>query len=307
MANSTSAGSSIKGLISALIVFGIILGFGLLFFSPETPEGEAAGGHGAAAEAAPHTIQHQPWTFAGILGHYDNNQLQRGYRVYKEVCAACHAMSLLRYRNLGEAGGPAFTEGQVKTLAAEAEVEEIGDDGTPVARPGKPSDAFKSPFPNENAARAANGGALPPDLSVMAKARNVHEALPWYLEPLKYVRDIVTGYQEGGPDYIHAVLTGYHEPPAGFVVQEGLNYNTAFPGNQIAMAAPLTDGQIEYTDGTPATVDQYSRDVSAFLMWAAEPNLEARKHLGIRVIIYLLITAALFWLAKRVLWRHVPH
>ncbi|MFO1171073.1 MAG: cytochrome c1 [Hyphomicrobiaceae bacterium] len=303
MATSSSAGSSLKGLISALVVFGVILGFGLLFFAPEAPEPKT----GAAAAAEPHVIEHQPWTFAGVLGHYDNAQLQRGYQVYKEVCASCHSMKLLSYRNLAEAGGPAFTEGQVKTLAAEAEVEELGDDGTPVARPGKPSDRFKSPFPNDNAARSANGGALPPDLSVMAKARNVHEEMPWYREPLKYVRDVTTGYQEGGPDYIYGVLTGYHDAPEGFVVQEGLNYNVAFPGNQIAMPAPLSDGQIEYTDGAPKTLDQYSRDVSAFLMWASEPHLEARKHLGLRVLIYLVITAFLFGLAKRALWRGVPH
>lgn len=304
MASSSNAGSFFKGLISALTVFGLILGFGWLFFYPEF-EQPAANTSGSKTAAEPHVFAHQEWTFAGVTGHYDRGQLQRGYRIYKEVCAACHSMNLLRYRNLAEAGGPGFTAGQVLTLAAEAEFEEIGDDGNLVARPGKPSDPFKPPYANANAARAANGGALPPDLSVMAKARNTHAEVPWYLAPMVYVRDIATGYQEGGPDYIHALLTGYHEKPAGFALADGMNYNTAFQGNQIAMPAPLTDGQVEYTDGSPATVDQYAHDVSAFLMWASEPSLEARKLLGIRVLIYLLIMSALFWLAKRALWSRL--
>ena len=304
MASSSNAGSSFKGLISALIVFGLILGFGWLFFYPEI-EKPVASAQGSEAAAEPHVIAREDWTFAGVTGHYDRAQLQRGYRVYKEVCATCHAMHLLRYRNLADAGGPGFTAGQVLTLAAEAEFEEIGDDGSPVVRPGRPSDPFKSPFANANAARAANGGALPPDLSVMAKARNVHAEVPWYLAPVTYIRDIATGYQEGGPDYIHALLTGYVEPPASFALAEGMHYNTVFQGNQIAMPAPLTDGQIEYTDGSPATVDQYARDVGSFLMWASEPSLEARKLLGIRVLIYLLIMTAIFWLAKRALWSRL--
>lgn len=300
------ASSSFKGLISALIVFGIILGFGLLFFYPEPKsEDELKAIEKAEKMAEENAIHHQEWTFAGVMGHFDQAQLQRGYRVYKDVCAGCHGMKLMKYRNLAEAGGPGFTEGQVKTLAAEAEVEIIGDDGSPVARPGLPSDAFKSPFANDNAGRAANGGALPPDLSVIAKARNVHAETPWYLAPVQYLKDIVTGYQEGGPDYLHALLTGYKEKPADFTVSEGLHYNTAFPGYQIAMPAPLADGQVEYTDGTPATVDQYARDVSAFLMWASEPNLEGRKHLGLRVLFFLLITAIIFWLAKRALWSRL--
>ena len=301
------ASSPFKGLISALIVFGIILGLGLLLFYPEFPtdEKEIAALHAAEKMAEENAVHHQEWTFAGMRGHFDKAQLQRGYRVYKDVCAACHGLKLLKYRNLADTGGPGFTEGQVKTLAAEAEFEVIGDDGTPVARPGLPSDAFKSPFANANAARAANGGALPPDLSVMAKARNVHAEAPWYMAPVQYLKDITTGYQEGGPDYLHALLTGYKEKPAGFTVSEGLHFNTAFPGYQIAMPAPLADGVVEYTDGTPATVDQYARDVSAFLMWAAEPSLEGRKHLGLRVLFYLLITAVIFWLAKRMLWSRL--
>lgn len=294
----------IKGLISALIVFGVILGFGLLFFYPEieTPKsGEAA----AASAPEMHVIEKQPWTFAGVTGHFDRAQLQRGYKVYKEVCANCHSMTLMRFRNLAEVGGPGFTEGQVQTIAAESEFEAIDDDGNPVTRPGKPSDPFKSPFPNLNAARAANGGALPPDLSVMAKARNIHSEVPWYQAPITYLRDVATGYQEGGADYIFALLTSYHEAPAGVQLAEGMHYNTAFQGQQIAMPAPLSDGQVEYTDGAPATVDQYSRDVSSFLMWSAEPHLEARKNLGVRVLIYLLIMAAIFWLAKRALWSRL--
>ena len=259
---------------------------------------------------------HQGWTFAGIYGHFDRAQLQRGFRVYKEVCSSCHSMRQLKFRNLGEPGGPEFPEAAVKALAAEVEIDDIGDDGQPKARPGRPSDAFKSPFANEQAARFANNGALPPDLSVIAKARAAHAETDWYLEPVRWVKDIATGYQEGGPDYVHGVLTGYLDAvPAGmeteekepFVLAEGMSFNLAFPGHQIAMIKPLVDGQVEYTDGSPPTVDQYAKDVASFLMWAAEPKLEERKKLGLRVMIFLLVTAVLFYLAKRMMWSRIGH
>lgn len=271
-------------------------------------------GTAAAAEAMDHQIEHQDWSFAGLFGHFDKAQLQRGYKVYKEVCAGCHGMRLLSFRNLAEPGGPGFTEEAVKALAAEYEYDDLADDGSVVKRPGRPSDHFKSPFANSKEAATVNNGAVPPDLSVIAKARSVHAEMPFYMEPVKWVREIATGYQEGGPDYIHALLTSYHdEVPAGmttaegkpFVLADGMNFNTAFPGFQIAMPKPISDGQVEYTDGAPQTVEQYSRDVSAFLMWAAEPHLEARKALGLRVLIYLIILAALLFLAKRVIWSRV--
>ena len=229
-------------------------------------------------------IPGQSWSFEAPFGTFDRAQLQRGYKVYKEVCAACHGIRLLHFRNLGEPGGPGFSEGQVRALAAEAQVTDGPDDsGEMFERPGRPSDRLKSPYPNDEAARAANGGALPPDLSVMAKARG------------------------GGPDYIYALLIGYRDAPADMQLAEGMNYNAYFPGHQIAMPPPLSDGQVEYTDGSPVTVQQYARDVAAFLMWAAEPKLEERHELGFRIMIYLLVLAAFLFLAKRRVWSRLAH
>ncbi len=261
-----------------------------------------------AADEHPPEIARQEWTFGGMTGHYDNEQLRRGFQVYKNVCAACHGLRLLHYRNLSEPGGPEYAEGNVETIAAEAQVQDgPNDDGEMFTRPGKPADRFVSPYPNPKAAAAANGGALPPDLSVIAKARTIERAGPWYLEPLNWISDVTTNYQEQGPDYLHALLTSYGEPPAGMTMAEGMYYNAAFPGHQIAMPAPLSDGVVTYPDGVPATVDNYSRDVAAFLMWTAEPKLEERKRMGLKVLIYLAILAALLYLSKRALWRNVEH
>lgn len=229
-------------------------------------------------------IKAQDWSFSGPFGMFDRAQLQRGYKVYKNVCSGCHGMRLLHFRNLEESGGPEFSEAAVKALAASVEVEDgPNDEGEMFTRPGKPFDAFPSPFPNENAARVANNGALPPDLSVIAKAR------------------------AGGPDYIYALLTSYGEPPADMEMTEGMNYNEAFPGRQIAMIPPLGADVVEYTDGSPQTVDQYAKDVSAFLMWAAEPKLEERHKIGFRFMIYLLLLAGLLYLAKRKVWSNLKH
>ena len=261
-----------------------------------------------AAEEHPPEIARQEWTFGGMTGHYDNEQLRRGYQVYKNVCAACHGLRLLHYRNLSEPGGPEYAEGNVEQMAAEAQVQDgPNDDGEMFTRPGKPADRFVSPYPNPKAAAAANGGALPPDLSVMAKARTVERAGPWYLEPFNWISDVTTNYQEQGSDYLHALLTSYGEPPAGMTMAQGMYYNAAFPGHQIAMPSPLSDGVVTYPDGVPATVDNYSRDVAAFLMWTAEPKLEERKRMGLKVLIYLAILAALLYLSKRALWRNVEH
>ena len=261
----------------------------------------------AADEHAPE-IARQDWTFGGMTGHYDKEQLRRGFMVYKNVCAACHGLRLLHYRNLSQPGGPEFAEGNVEQMAAEAQVTDgPNDDGEMFTRPGKPADRFVSPYPNAKAAAAANGGALPPDLSVMAKARTIERAGPWYLEPLNWISDVTTNYQEQGPDYLHALLTSYGEPPAGMTMAQGMYYNAAFPGHQIAMPAPLSDGVVTYPDGVPATLDDYARDVSAFLMWTAEPKLEERKRMGLKVLIYLTILAGLLYLSKCALWRNVEH
>ncbi len=253
-------------------------------------------------------IKRQHWTFAGVFGHYDQAQLQRGFQVYKEVCAACHSMKLLSYRNLGQSGGPAFPVEQVKALAADAQiVDGPNDDGEMFERKGKPADRIASPYKNDKEAAAANGGALPPDLSVIAKARGAHKDLPWYLAPFQWLKDIALGYEEGGADYLYALMTSYKNPPSGFELIDGLHYNAAFPGHQIAMPAPLSDDAVDYSDGSPQTVAQYSRDLSAFLMWAADPTLEERKKLGFRVLIYLIILTLLLYLAKRKIWSRVEH
>lgn len=251
-------------------------GFGLAEETADTSV-QPSGGHGSE-------IKPQSWTFTPPFGKYDKAQLQRGYWVYKDVCATCHSMKLLSYRNLGEPGGPGFSEAAVKALAAQVQVTDgPNENGEMYQRPGRPSDRFRSPFANDQIARLANNGALPPDMSVIAKAR------------------------PGGPDYIYALLTGYHEPPAGFELAQGMSYNTAFPGHQIAMPQVLRDGSIAYTDGTEPTLDNYARDVSAFLMWAAEPKLEERYRVGARVMLFLIAFAVIMYLAKRVVWARLHH
>jgi ubiquinol-cytochrome c reductase cytochrome b/c1 subunit len=238
------------------------------------------------------------WSFSGPFGTFDRGQLQRGYKVYKEVCATCHSMELMHYRNLAEPGGPGFTTAQAQAVAAEATVKDgPNDEGEMFDRPGRLADRFPSPFPNEQAARAANGGAHPPDLSLIAKARSYSRGFP------QFIFDFFTQYQEQGPDYVHAVLTGYQDnPPAGFDLPEGSYYNTYFPGHAIKMPHPLSDDQVTYDDGTPQTLDQYSRDVTAFLMWTAEPHMEARKRLGFQVLIFLIVLTGLLYFTKRKVW-----
>lgn len=231
------------------------------------------------AQAAGDKIHYpqEKWSFNGPFGTFDRASVQRGFQVYKEVCAACHGLHHLSYRNLIDIG---LTELQVKALAAEITViDGPNDDGDMFERPGLPSDRFKNAFANEKAARAANNGAFPPDLSLMAKARH------------------------DGPNYIHALLTGYTEKPADVVLGTGMYYNKYFAGHQIAMAPPLvSDGQIVYADGTEATVDQMARDVTQFLTWAAEPKMEARKQMGIKVILFLVVFAGIMYAVKRKLW-----
>jgi ubiquinol-cytochrome c reductase cytochrome c1 subunit len=243
----------------------------------------------------------QSWSFAGPFGVYDIGQLQRGLKIYKEVCSACHSMHLVPFRALSDLG---YSQAQVKAFAAEYTVQDgPNDDGEMFERPGIPSDFFPSPFPNEQAAAAANGGAAPPDMSLLAKARGVTRGFP------QFVIDIFTQYAEGGPDYIYSLLTGYEEtPPEGMEIAEGTHYNPYFiSGKSLAMAPPLSDGQVTYEDGSPETVDQYSHDISAFLMWAAEPHLVERKRTGFNVMVFLILFGALVYLTKRKIWSNVEH
>jgi cytochrome c1 len=243
----------------------------------------ATGLPAAAAEGGPE-IAAQSWSFSGPFGTFDRAQLQRGYKVYKQICSACHGMRQLHFRNLGQPGGPEFPEAAVKALAAEAEVQDgPNDEGEMFTRPGRPADAFPSPFPNKQAARVANNGALPPDLSVIAKAR------------------------AGGPDYLYALLAGYADPPEDMELAEGMNYNKAFPGHQIAMAPPLFEEAVEYTDGTAPTLENHAKDVAAFLMWAAEPKLEERLKIGFRFMIYIVLLTAFLYIAKRRVWAGLKH
>lgn len=245
-----------------------------------------------------HKPQEMDWTFAGPFGTYDKAQLQRGLKIYKEVCSACHSMNLVPFRTLEDLG---YNEAQVKAFAAEYEVQDGPNaDGEMFMRKALPGDHFPSPFPNSVAAALANNGAAPPDFSLIAKARGVERGFPTFLI------DIFTMYASNGPDYIHALLTGYDEqPPAGMEIAEGTHYNPFFiAGKSLAMAKPLSDGQVTYEDGAPETVDQYSRDISAFLMWAAEPHLEARKQTGFAVMIFLVLFAGLVYATKRKVWAN---
>jgi cytochrome c1 len=255
---------------------------------------------GLAQEAA--APVRQKWSFSGPFGTYDPAQLQRGFKIYREVCSNCHSLKLLAFRNLADPGGPGFTEPQAATIAATFQVTDgPNDEGQMFQRPGKISDYFPPPFPNEQAARAALGGKLPPDMSDLAKARSYEWGFP------QFIFDAFLMYQEDGPDYIHAILNGYVDPPAGFVLPPGGQYNEYFPGGAIGMPKPLTDGQVEYTDGTPTTVDQYGRDVAAFLMWAAEPTLDARKRLGFQVMVFLIVFTGLLYFTKKKVWHAVLH
>ncbi|MER9348107.1 cytochrome c1 [Mesorhizobium sp. M0227] len=241
------------------------------------------------------------WSFTGPFGTYDKAQLQRGLKVYKEVCSACHSMNLVAFRTLSDLG---YSDAQIKTLSAEYTIHDCPNDaGDMFDRPGKPSDHFPPPFANDEAAAASNGGAAPPDMSLLAKARGVERGFP------QFVFDIFTQYDAGGPDYIHSLLTGYDQtPPAGMVIPEGTHYNPYFmSGVSLKMPKPLSDGQVTYDDGAPQTVDQYSRDVSAFLAWAAEPHMEDRKKTGFRVLVFLLLFGALVYLTKRKVWEGVAH
>ena len=241
----------------------------------------------------------QKWSFAGPFGKYDQAQLQRGFKIYKEVCSACHSIQMLAFRNLADPGGPGFSEAQAAAVAAEYKIKDLDDKGEPTERPGRLADTFPPPFANELAAKAANGGLAPPDMSTLAKARTYQRGFPWF------VFDMFTQYQEQGPDYITALLQGYEDSPKGFQLPEGGHYNKYFPGHNIAMPPPLQAGQVTFDDGAPQTMQQYSRDISAFLMWAAEPHLVARKRIGFQVMIFLIVLAGLMYFTKKKVWSAV--
>lgn len=215
------------------------------------------------------------WSFAGPFGTFDRAALQRGFQIYHEVCSNCHSLKLLHYRDLTALG---YSEDEIKAFAAEKEVNDLDDEGRPTKRKARPSDAFVPPFPNDQAARAALNGALPPDQSLLVKAR------------------------DGGADYIYGLLTGYGEAPADMKMAEGMSYNNMFPGHQIAMPPPLVDDSVTYADGTKATVEQEAKDVTTFMAWAADPTMEERKKTGAKVIIFLLVLTLVLYGAKRKIW-----
>ncbi len=263
----------------------------------------AGGGHGPE-------IERQPWSFAGFGGQFDTSQLQRGFQVYEKVCANCHGLSRIYFRNLVQPGGPQFPEEAVKALAASWPnkiTDGPNDEGNMFERPAALPDPILGPYKNEKQARANQNGAYPPDLSLIVKARTVERNPSWYVHPFLMLGDIFSSYQEGGADYLYALLTGYTDTPEGVTVADGMSYNKAFPGHQLAMPAPLQDGSVEYQDGTPKTLDNYARDVTAFLAWAADPSLDQRKRIGWQVMLYLLVTTVLLYLGKKRVWSNIKH
>jgi ubiquinol-cytochrome c reductase cytochrome c1 subunit len=241
----------------------------------------AAGLLAAPAVGQEAEMPNERWSFNSVFGTFDLAAAQRGFQVYSTICANCHSMKLLHYRDLTGIG---LDDEQIKAIAAGITVPVgLDDQGNPKDGPATPASQFKSPFANDLAARAANGGALPPDLSLIVNAR------------------------EGGPNYIYGILTGFAEPPAGFKMQDGMHYNKMFPGHQIAMPQPLQDGSVEYTDGTPTNLNQEAHDVVTFLAWAANPETVERKQIGVKVILFLAFMTGLTYAVKRKVWSDVHH
>jgi ubiquinol-cytochrome c reductase cytochrome b/c1 subunit len=248
----------------------------------------------AEEQATPPSLK---WSFAGPFGTYDRGALQRGLKVYKEVCSNCHGLSYIAFRNLADAGGPGYSTAQAAAFASEYKIKDgPNDQGDMFERPGRLADYFPSPFPNDQAARAANGGGLPPDLSLIAKARSYERGFPMF------IIDFFSQFQEQGPNYVDALLQGYEKKKPGVTLPEGTYFNKYFPGHAIKMPQPLTNGQVTYDDGSPATLEQYARDISTFLMWAAEPKMEARKQLGFQVFVFLTILTFLLYFTKKKVW-----
>jgi ubiquinol-cytochrome c reductase cytochrome c1 subunit len=259
-------GNNMKTLMTSAVA-----GFALVGLVFSVPSANAAGN-------APKPPK-QEWSFSGLFGTFERGAAQRGFQVYREVCAGCHSVRQIDFRHLAGIG---YDEEQIKAFAAEAEVTDgPNDEGEMFERPGTPADALPKPFTNDNAAAASNNGKVPPDLSLMVKARI------------------------GGADYVYALLTGYTDAPSGFEISEDGNYNTYFPGHVIAMAAPISDEGVEYQDGTKATVAQQAKDVVTFLAWTAEPELEARKSMGLKVLLFLIVLTGLLFRVKKVVWKDV--
>lgn len=251
----------------------------LLMFALTMP----AAAHSASGHDAPEKPKQMVWPFDGMTGKFDRQAIQRGFKVYKEVCSACHSLKRVAFRNLSDLG---YSEAQIKSIAAGYNIPDgPNDEGEMFERPGRPSDNFPPPYPNDKAARASNNnGALPPDLSLIIKARH------------------------DGANYVYSLLTGYSEPPHGFQLGENMHYNPYFAGggHQFSMTPPLIkEGQVQYDDGTKATVDQMARDVVNFLQWAAEPEMEQRKSMGMRVLIFAALMTVVFYMAKVRIWKRV--
>ena len=241
----------------------------------------AVGPGAQPAAAQEESLPHEKWSFQGLFGTFDLAAAQRGFQIYSNVCSNCHSMKLLHYRDLGGIG---LDTGQIKAVAAGFTVPEgLDDQGQPKDGPATPASQFRSPFPNDKAAAAANNGGIPPDLSLIVNAR------------------------EGGANYVFGILTGYVTPPAGFKVSEGLYYNKQFPGHQIHMPQPLHDGTVDYTDGTHNDLPQEAHDVITFLSWAANPEMVERKQIGVRVILFLVFMTGLTYAVKRKVWSDVHH
>jgi|TARA_B100001146_G_scaffold197618_1_gene186555 ubiquinol-cytochrome c reductase cytochrome c1 subunit len=239
-------------------------------------------GFGSIASEQSHKLLNPEWSFKGFFGKFDRASLQRGYQVYTEVCASCHSIKYLSYRNLSEPGGPEFSEEQAKAIAAQFEVSDgPNSDGDMFTRPAKLSDKFVMPYQNEQEAKASNGGAYPPDFSVLVKARS------------------------GGANYIYSVLLGYEDPPSDITLDDGVYYNRYMYGNKIKMPKPLSNDSVTYSDGTSATEEQMAKDVVTFLTWAAEPHLEARYKLGFRAIVYLIILTVLVYFSMKKIWSRI--
>ena len=239
-------------------------------------------GFGSIAAEQSHKLLNPEWSFKGFFCKFDRASLQRGYQVYTEVCASCHSIKYLSYRNLSEPGGPEFSEEQAKAIAAQFEVSDgPNSDGDMFTRPAKLSDKFVMPYQNEQEAKASNGGAYPPDFSVLVKARS------------------------GGANYIYSVLLGYEDPPSDITLDDGVYYNRYMYGNKIKMPKPLSNDSVTYSDGTSATEEQMAKDVVTFLTWAAEPHLEARYKLGFRAIVYLIILTVLVYFSMKKIWSRI--
>ncbi len=269
-----------------------VLGAGLLL---------SGSGSADAAGGGIHPPQ-QDWSFSGYFGSFDRGELQRGLQVYTEVCKACHSMKLMSYRNLEGLG---YSPEQVKAYAKEFEVEDgPNEDGDMFTRPAKPSDRFAAPFPNKQAAKASNGGAYPPDFSLLVKAR----ALGQGSIPINFLKMVQGREYASGADYVYGILTGYkEEAPEGAKIPEDKHFNTYFPGHAISMAPPLSDDLVEYADGTKATTSQMAHDVAVFLTWVSEPAMEQRKGMGIKVLLFLAFFTGVMFVVKKRVWSDVKH